>query len=259
MEKFKYIYGPVYSWRLGSSLGIDPLQQKDKVCTFNCSYCQIGGTKVFTSKRQVFSSTEPILKEISSLPKTMKIDYITFSGNGEPTLAKNLGEIIRGVRRLRKEKIAVITNASLINRNDVQADLALADFVLLKLDANAGDIFREMNGAMDEIMFGDIIKGIRRFKEMYRGRLALQIMFTKKNMPYAGEIARTALKLGIKEVQLNTPLRESKEEPVSKKEMDTIKGYFKGIKISYVYDAKKKDVKPLDRDNAEKIHGRVKR
>lgn len=198
------------------------------------------------------------MEEISSAPKNIKIDYITFSGNGEPTLAKNLGEMVRGIRKLRKEKIAVITNASLINTSDVQQDLALADFVLLKLDANAEDLFRNINNPADGIRFGDVIKGIKKFKEIYRGRLALQIMFTEKNKVYAEEIAKTAVKLGIKEIQLNTPLRECAEEALSKPEMDVIKKYFKGMRISYVYSAKEKHVKPMDEEEAEKRHGRYK-
>jgi len=259
MKKFKYIYGPVYSWRLGSSLGVDPLSQADKMCTFDCSYCQIGETRLFNSGRKKFVSTEAIAKEIMRLPKNTKIDYITFSGNGEPTLAKNLGDMIKRIRKIRKEKIAVITNASLINRSDVQDDLLLADFVILKLDANAEDLFMDINKPDPGIRFGDIIKGIKRFSEIYRGRLALQIMFIEKNKVYAKEIVKMAKKLGIKEVQLNTPLRECAEKPLPKSEMDIIRRYFKGMSVNYVYWAKKKDVKPLDKEDAEKRHGRAKR
>lgn len=259
MKKFKYIYGPVSSWRLGRSLGVDPLSQKEKVCTFDCTYCQIGETMFFNSGRKNFVSTEAVLKEIASLPKNMKMDYITFSGNGEPTLAGNLGKMIKGIRRLRKEKIAVITNASLINKSDVQDDLSLADFVLLKLDANAEDLFMDINKPDPGMRFGDIVKGIKKFKDMYGGRLALQIMLIGRNKPYAKEIAKMAVKLGIKEVQLNTPLRECHEKPLSKPEMDVIKKYFKGMKIDYVYSAGKKQVNPMNRDDSEKRHGRDKR
>lgn len=259
MKKFKYIYGPVYSWRLGRSLGVDPLSQTDKTCTFDCSYCQIGETRLFNSGRKVFVSTEAILKEIKDLPKNIKIDYITFSGNGEPTLAKNLGIIIKRIRNIRKEKIAIITNASLINKSDVQDDLMLADFVILKLDANAEDLFREINRPDPGIRFGDVVKGIKRFSEIYGGRLALQIMFVAKNKPYAKEIVKMAKKLGIKEVQLNTPLRECAEKPLSKPEMDVIKKYFNGMSVNYVYWAKRKEVKAMDKEGAERRHGRDKK
>ncbi|MCX5692985.1 MAG: radical SAM protein [Candidatus Omnitrophica bacterium] len=259
MKKFKHIYGPVSSWRLGSSMGVDPLSQKDKICTFDCTYCQIGETLLFSSERKIFVSTEAILKEIASLPKNAKIDYITISGNGEPTLAKNLGDIIKRIKKIRKEKIAVITNSSLIDRSDVQVDLLRADFILLKFDANAEDLFTIVNRPSPGIKFGDIVKGIKKFTAMYKGRLALQIMLVKKNKSYAREIAKMAIKLGIKEVQLNTPLRECADDPLSKPEMDVIKKYFKGMKIDCVYNAKIKHVKPMHKEDAEKRHGRGKR
>ncbi|PJC47881.1 MAG: radical SAM protein [Candidatus Omnitrophica bacterium CG_4_9_14_0_2_um_filter_42_8] len=259
MKKFKYIYGPVYSWRLGRSLGVDPLSQTDKTCTFDCSYCQIGETKLFNSGRKVFISAEAIAKEIKALPKNVKIDYITFSGNGEPTLAKNLGDIIKRVRKIRKEKIAVITNSSLIGKSDVQEDLALADFVILKLDANAEDLFREINRPDPGIRFGDVVKGIKRFSEIYRGRLALQIMFVGKNKAYAKEIVKMAQKLGIKEVQINTPLRECDEKPLPKSDMDIIRRYFKGMSVNYVYWAKRKPVKAMDNEDTDRRHGKDKK
>jgi wyosine [tRNA(Phe)-imidazoG37] synthetase (radical SAM superfamily) len=259
MKKFKYIYGPVSSWRLGSSLGIDPLSQDDKTCTYDCSYCQIGETVLFSSERKIFAPTEVILREIAELPRNLKIDYITFSGNGEPTLAKNLGNMITRIKKMRKEKIAVITNASLIDRSDVQDDLSRADFVLLKFDANAEDLFVDINRPSPGIKFGDIVKGIKKFSAMYKGRLALQVMLVKKNKAYAKEIAKMAVKLGVKEVQLNTPLRECAEKPLSRSDMNVIKKYFKGMKIYCVYGGKSKDIKPMDRSDAEKRHGRGKR
>ena len=148
---------------------------------------------------------------------------------------------------------------SLINKSDVQEDLLLADFVLLKLDANAEDLFREINRPDPGIRFGDVVKGIKRFNEIYKGRLALQIMFIGKNKSYAKEIVKMAQKLGIKEVQINTPLRECAEKSLQKSEMDAIRRYFKGMSVKYVYWAKRKEVKPMDREEVEKRHGRDKK
>ena len=92
-EKFKYIYGPVASWRLGRSLGVDAISQKEKQCSFDCVYCQIGRAKPIARRRKIFVPTEDILDELKRLPR-VPLDYITFSGMGEPTLAKNIGELI---------------------------------------------------------------------------------------------------------------------------------------------------------------------
>ena len=127
--RFKYLYGPVSSWRLGSSLGIDPISTTGKICSFDCLYCQLGSGAAYTRKRRLYVPTEEIIKEIEQLPKDLAIDYFTFSGRGEPTLALNIGEIIRKLRTIRKEKIAVITNASLMDKISLRRELALADFV----------------------------------------------------------------------------------------------------------------------------------
>ena len=96
---YRYIYGPVSSWRLGRSLGVDPISAKEKICTFDCVYCQLGRTKTFSSERREFVRIKDVIHEIQTLPLP-PIDYITFSGAGEPTLAKNLGGMIKAVKHL---------------------------------------------------------------------------------------------------------------------------------------------------------------
>src|SRR4030042_2443717 len=159
-KNYKYIYGPVPSWRLGSSLGIDPLSKGEKICSFDCVYCQIGKTEMVTDKRETFVKVEDIVEELDSLPP-IEIDYITFSGTGEPTLAENLGDMIRAIKKIRKEKIAVLTNASLLNREDVQKDLFCADFVVAKLNASAQNIFELVNRPMRAVKINNIIKAIK--------------------------------------------------------------------------------------------------
>ena len=161
-KSYKYIYGPVPSWRLGSSLGIDPISDRSKVCTFDCVYCQIGRTKIFRDERKVFIPVAEIIKELDLLPP-VQIDYITFSGAGEPTLAKNLGQMITATKKNNKSKIAVITNSSLIDREDVQKDLMLADFVIAKLDAASPDIFETINQPMKTIKLNIMRHAVKTF------------------------------------------------------------------------------------------------
>ena len=92
-KKFKFIYGPVPSWRVGSSLGIDLLSQEDKICSYDCLYCQLGRTKILTATRQLYVPEDTILRELEMLPADISIDYMTLSGRGEPTLAINLGDM----------------------------------------------------------------------------------------------------------------------------------------------------------------------
>ena len=103
-KKFNYLYGPVSSWRLGSSLGVDLISSDQKICSLACLYCQLGATMVKTKKRSIYVPTKEIIEEIKTLPPNLQADYITFSGMGEPTLAANLGEAIKQIRTLRYEK-----------------------------------------------------------------------------------------------------------------------------------------------------------
>ena len=255
-KNYKYIYGPVSSWRLGSSLGIDPISKNEKICTFDCAYCQIEESGFLTEERKAFVPAEEIIDEIDSLPP-LKIDYITFSGAGEPTLAKNLGQMIKAVKQIRSEKIAVLTNSSLMHREDVQKDLFLADFVVAKLDASSQNIFEMINRPVGNIKIDVIIRAIKDFKSCYPGKLALQIMFIEQNRIYAGEIARIAKEINPDEVQINTPLRPCGVRPLPKQELDKIKQCFDGINVVSVYKAEPKKVRPVSKENTLKRRGKA--
>jgi len=247
-KNFRYIYGPVPSWRLGSSLGIDLLSRKEKVCSFDCIYCQIGRTKSYTTRRKLYVPTKGVVSEIKALPK-VKIDYITFSGRGEPTLAKNLGATIKAIKRLRPEPIAVLTNSSLLYRQDVRQELALADLVALKLDAGSQKSLRLINHPVKKTKFSAILKGIKQFRKVYRGKLALQIMFTQENKDKAKNIAKLARQIQADEIQINTPTRPSLVGPLSRKAISVIKRYFRGMNVISLYDIKPKLVRPISTED----------
>lgn len=257
MRRYKYIYGPVNSWRLGRSLGIDLLSQKTKICTFNCSYCQVGRVRSYPATRKTYIPTKAILDEIRSLPD-VKIDYITFSGSGEPTLAKNLGTLIKAIKKIRKEKIAVLTNGTLLNRKDVQQELKEADLIEAKLDASSDDILTVINRPFKNLTIKKIVLAIKSFKKSYRGKLILQIMLTKDNIVYVKDIAKIAKTIKPDAVHLNTPIRPCGIKPVSKKEIDKIAHFFKGLRVVSVYDKKnRKKVKPISKKETLRRRGKV--
>lgn len=240
-------------------MGVDLLPAKEKTCTFDCLYCQLGETKKFSRERKVFVPLKEFIKELESLPP-LKIDYITLSGSGEPTLAANLAQAIRAIRKKRKEKIAVITNAFLLERGQVKKALLPADLVLIKLDASSQELFSRINRACGRIKFSRIIKAVREFRAAFKGRLALQIMFIRENRDYAKEIARLAGQLGADEIQINTPLRPSAARALSKEELRKIKGYFirecgSKVKVVSVYDSAGFRVKPINRSDTLKRRG----
>lgn len=253
---FKYIYGPVSSWRLGSSLGVDIISTKEKTCTFNCIYCQLGRAVNLTRERKIYVSTEDIIKEIKSLP-SLEIDYVTFSGRGESTLAKNLGQVINSIRKIRHEKIAVLTNSTLIDIAEVRKALSFADLVISKLDAFSQESLELINKPMPGIKFDTIVRGLKQFRTEYKGMLALQIMFIKENKDRAEELADLAREIGPDKVDINTPLRPCGVKPLSKEELLKIKEYFKDLNPICVYEAHGKDVSPISREDTLKRRGKI--
>ncbi len=255
--KYKYIYGPVPSWRLGSSLGIDLLSQDRKICTFDCFYCQLENFEEYTSQRKVYVPTKDVMAEINSLPD-VKIDYFTFSGRGEPTLAKNLGEVISELRKIKKERIAVLTNSTLLQDKEVRKELALADYVALKLDACSRELLEKINRPAPKIKFDEIIKGIKIFRNNFSGTTALQMMFVDENEGYAEKFVELAREIAPDEVQINTPLRACGVKPLSKEKLYRIKELFSGLpmKIRCVYEAERKEVKAISKEDTVRRRGK---
>ena len=171
-------------------------------------------------------------------------------------MASNLGELIQAIRKIRNEKIAVITNASLMDQDDVHRDLALADYVLAKLDACSQEMLLEIDHPENNLHFTKIVQGIINFRKYFSGKLALQIMFMKENKNYADDIARIAREIQPDEVQINTPLRKSAVQPLSEEELSNIKRYFYDLPVVSVYEKERRNETPMDQKATVKRHGR---
>lgn len=228
--KCRFIYGPVDSWRLGKSLGIDLLSPERKVCNFDCIYCQAGKTSKYSKTPKIYIKAPLIISELKKNPRS-KIDYITFSGRGEPTLAENLGQTIRQVKKLRLARIAVLTNAALLCKASVRKNLSYADIVCVKLDAYSQASLEKINRPGQGIKFSKILEGIKRLRREFKGKFALQIMFVRENKPAAARLAQLAREIKPDEVQINTPLRPCKASPLSKQDIEKIKKYFSGMRF----------------------------
>ena len=174
------IYGPVSSWRLGRSLGFDLFAPRGKTCSFDCTYCEWGATVHPLTERKEFVTLDELKKELEGA-KGVSADYATFAGGGEPTLAGNLGQAIEIVKSTLKLPVAVITNSSLMPRQDVRRELARADLVIAKVDAPNEEVFHAVNRPFKGYTLAEILQGIRRFRLEYKGRLALQMMFVESN------------------------------------------------------------------------------
>jgi len=244
-DPVNYVYGPVPSWRLGRSLGIDPVSTQGKTCSFDCIYCQLGRTVHPLTVRRCFVKPEALRRELAQVG-SVSVDTVTFSGVGEPTLAANLAELMAvGRETLPGRPVAILTNASLISREDVRRDLALFDVVVAKLDAANEELFRQINCPFVSCTLADIVVGLRQFRGAFSGKLALQMMFVEANRKWAVEMAALARSCAPDEVQLNTPLRPSPVPPLSPAEMEEIEAAFAGLPTVNVYKAKRPEVTPL--------------
>ncbi len=174
-------FGPVPSRRLGRSLGINNIPPK--VCTYSCVYCQVGKTCQMQVERCPFYKTEDIFKSVrkqvnNAKKKGESIDYLTFVSDGEPTLDVNLGCEIDLLKSI-GIKIGIITNASLIFREDVRADLMKADWVSLKFDSIWKTSWRKINRPHRKLELGLILKGMLDFSKIFRGELVTETMLVQ--------------------------------------------------------------------------------
>jgi wyosine [tRNA(Phe)-imidazoG37] synthetase (radical SAM superfamily) len=239
------VYGPVPSWRLGRSLGIDLLPGRGKTCCFDCVYCQLGVTTNPMVERAEFVKLDVLARELAAV-KGVPADYATFSGTGEPTLASNLGEAIELARAILGLPVAVLTNSALMSREDIRKDLAKADVVVAKLDAPDERLFRLINRPVGHLSLEEIVDGIRRFRSQWSGTLALQMMFLTANKRAAEEMATLAAGLSPDEVEINTPLRPCAVAPLSAGEIAAIRQSFAGLNVHTVYEATRPEVEPID-------------
>ena len=200
------IYGPVDSWRLGKSLGVD-LLCIDSICSFECVYCQLGKINQVIFERREFIPTTKILDDLKNSDwKTA--DVITISGSGEPTLALNLGDAISEIRKFTNKPVVVLTNSTLLENPSVRAEISLADKVFCKLDAWSDEILRRVDRPHRDVSLKSIIAGIRSLREEYPGFLAIQSMILR--VPKHDQIKRFAeilRSIAPDEVQLNVPTR----------------------------------------------------
>jgi wyosine [tRNA(Phe)-imidazoG37] synthetase (radical SAM superfamily) len=179
------IFGPVQSRRLGMSLGINLLPLKNKLCNFNCIYCECGFTDKIKDNDQQILSHKTIL---GALEKTLRsfldsgklIDTITFAGNGEPTLHPEFSEIIDDTISLRdllfpNAGIAVLSNATLIGRQDIRESLQKIEYNILKIDSSFEETIKGINCPSGNFSLEKLIKDLLFFDK----NLTLQTLFLK--------------------------------------------------------------------------------
>jgi wyosine [tRNA(Phe)-imidazoG37] synthetase (radical SAM superfamily) len=217
-EGKKYLYGPVPSRRLGLSLGIDIVPLKS--CTLDCVYCQLGKTTDKTIERKDYVPIKAVLAELKDkLNEGLKADFITISGSGEPTLHLRLGELIEGIKKITDIPVAVMTNGTLLYRQDVRTDCAKADVVVPSLDAGDANTFRKVNRPHKDISIEKLVDGLCKFRKEFSGQIWLEVFLIEGLNTDTAEIDKIKgliERIGPDKVQLNTAVRPTAEPSVKK-------------------------------------------
>jgi wyosine [tRNA(Phe)-imidazoG37] synthetase (radical SAM superfamily) len=163
------IYGPISSRRLGRSLGINLLPPNRKLCTFDCVYCQYGSAHAVSGAagQAGFPSVDSVLQKVEEaiMRQPSPPDYLTFSGNGEPTLHPDFPEIVSELLRLRdricpQARLAILSNSSRMHRPEVRQAVAQLDDPMMKLDAGDPQTLSLLSRPSSVVTFEKIVEGL---------------------------------------------------------------------------------------------------
>lgn len=173
-KSYKYIFGPVSSRRLGTSLGVDLMPHK--TCSLDCVYCECGKTTVLTTERGEYVPTGQVKEELEVyLSEGPDLDYVTFSGSGEPTLHSGIGEIIEFIKtRYPQYKVALLTNSTLFSDQGLRTEVKNADLIVASLDAATKENFMKINKPHGDLSVEGMISGMVELREIFSGNLWLE-------------------------------------------------------------------------------------
>lgn len=234
------VFGPISSRRLGSSLGVNLLPSKGKLCNFDCVYCECGWNKDGRDDKMFpkLSDIEAALKQKLSkaAEEGVRIDSVTFSGNGEPTMHPDFAKVIDITLRLRDRyfpdaKVSVLSNATMIGREDVMKALLRVDNPILKIDASSDELIGKINKPVGAYRLSDVVENLRKFE----GNFVLQTMFLRS--PEFDTAAPEALKGWIEivrelkpaEVMVYTIDRETPDKSLGKYTVEEMREFVRPL------------------------------
>jgi len=197
------------------------------LCAFDCIYCQYGRTKVLTAKaeEESFPTVEVVLHEVEeALRQVPDLNYVTFSGNGEPTLHPHFDEMVKGVISLRDKlrpevKTAILSNSALVGEEEVREALAKPDLRIMKLDAGDPLTWRAINRPVPSLDFETVIAGLRELEGVTIQSLILDGPVQNVRGKAFDRWVETLASIAAQEVQIYTtdrPVAEAKVEKVPK-------------------------------------------
>lgn len=249
----KYVFGPVSSRRLGCSLGIDLLPFK--TCSLDCIYCECGWTTTRTLERREWVDTEAVLAELDAvLGAAPELDYVTFSGSGEPTLHSGIGRVIAHLKtHYPQYRVAVLTNATLLGDAGVQEELLAADLVVPSLDAATRKAFARVCRPVRGVQVEALIEGIAAFRRRYAGLMLLEMFIAPGINDSEAELAAfkaAAQYIAPDAIQLNFLDRPGPEEGLvalpAVEEVEAIRTFLQPLQVQIVRRRGEDEIAPWD-------------
>ncbi|WP_010664340.1 radical SAM protein [Marinilabilia salmonicolor] len=245
---YKYLFGPVPSRRLGMSLGIDLIPKK--VCSLNCVYCEVGKTTKLTVDRMEYIKYDKVIAELKQfMSNDPKIDYITFSGSGEPTLNSRIGEVLKYIKKnYPLIKTAVLTNGTLFFDQHVRKELFQANVILPSLDAASQSAFEKINRPEPSLKVESYIQGLIDLRKEYKGRIWLEVFILKNYNDSKEELdllKNAVLKINPDIIQLNTldrPGTEAGLVPLSRNELQEVINYWNLPNVEIIASAQNRTI-----------------
>jgi wyosine [tRNA(Phe)-imidazoG37] synthetase (radical SAM superfamily) len=213
----KHIYGPLHSRRLGLSLGVNVTPFK--ICSFDCVYCQLGKTSEKTVERKEYANTAEIFEELKlwlqNSPQDAKsVNYISFSGAGEPTLNINIGSLIAQIKKITAIPVAVITNSSFLKDPALRRELLDADVIVPTLNTADQAAFEALNQPCEGIKIEEVIQGLADLRREYKGKIWLETMIVKginDDLEGARKLFDAIERINPNVIHLNSPVRSPDE------------------------------------------------
>lgn len=252
--KYKHLFGPVPSRRLGVSLGIDLIEHK--TCNLDCVYCECGKTTNHTMERKEYVKADEVLDELRDyLKENPYLDFITFAGSGEPTLNSKIGYIIDEIKKMTNTKIALITNGVNLNEEGIIDEIKKCDVIIPSLDALSEDVFQKINRPYKNLKIEEIKTGLLKLREKYEGDIYLEIFILDGINNTEDELFKFKefiKKMKVEKIQLNSLDRPPVETWVKKADievLENIKKYFEMENVEIVTKYKdRKLIKSYNKD-----------
>ncbi|MBE6390971.1 MAG: radical SAM protein [Lentisphaerae bacterium] len=203
----KYVFGPVTSRRLGCSLGVDMVPLK--TCPLDCIYCEARATTLLTMERREYVPVDVVLKELEeTLSPAPQLDYITFSGSGEPTLNSRIGDVVDFLKsRYPQYKVCLLTNGLLLGDAKLQQEIEKIDLLIPSLDGSNAAEYEAVNRPVAEMPFDKFIAVLKDYLPRAPMPVHLELFITpgiNDSDESIGRFAEIIGELQVDRVQLNT-------------------------------------------------------